>query len=619
MAVHTAVTMDWSALCSGAVGLIYGCYLSSTTIKFPLGERFKWAKAISSLSAVSAFFTCVLGIFSSVTLGPHKLKAPLWSLLLVLFAYVPITSGWGIFYTRVSRNPSIKTSSPFTFLSAIGRPFYSIVALVFCVQYLAKTSWGGLVLELPKEDWLQVFGTPLLVSAAFHAPLLLPKRTADVGKEPSVFMAFVSTDVNPVAFAVSYYFAVATSIQHLKVTQGGGDAKAGGEPHLLDFLFVGVELHGLLIWVMLLASLACLVGLILARFCIVSAVVDKVSEDCILYGRPIFKVDSSGEWEIDTSSFCIEDLLCQCPLNTAELLSVDCNILAVDKDSDVQIAAAILLIFRALCGEEAGSSAELTALVLRVASAYRRNPFHNFHHAFCVLQFTAALLFKLPMNTQRSLPQKEIFALLLAAIYHDLDHPGTSDAFEIKTGGLLATRYNDLSPLENHHAAVGWRLMQSSQCDVLSRWTQAERQRARSIILECILHTDMAKHKEIVEELESRKGYDVTDPASRSALYRVLLHGADISNTMRPSEINRVLAISLSVEFGSIVKMEKELGMEPTPFMVLPDQKALARAEQNFIKFVGRPFWSAMARHVPSYGRLVDKCDANCEAWSTRM
>jgi high affinity cGMP-specific 3',5'-cyclic phosphodiesterase 9 len=47
----------------------------------------------------------------------------------------------------------------------------------------------------------------------------------------------------------------------------------------------------------------------------------------------------------------------------------------------------------------------------------------------------------------------EVLGLLLASIIHDVEHPGNSNKFEIKTRSERATTYNDISPLENHHLA----------------------------------------------------------------------------------------------------------------------------------------------------------------------
>ena len=54
----------------------------------------------------------------------------------------------------------------------------------------------------------------------------------------------------------------------------------------------------------------------------------------------------------------------------------------------------------------------------------------------------------------------EVFATLIAAAVHDVDHPGKNNQFLIETGHELAILYNDNSVLENHHLAMAFRIMQ---------------------------------------------------------------------------------------------------------------------------------------------------------------
>jgi hypothetical protein len=105
------------------------------------------------------------------------------------------------------------------------------------------------------------------------------------------------------------------------------------------------------------------------------------------------------------------------------------------------------------------------------------NPFHNVRHAFMVTH--AAWLFLADSTLrQRLLEDLDCLALLLAALCHDLEHPGTTNAYHVRalpvrcgnvstrarltrrlwqvnTGSPLALRYNDASVLENAHAAAG--------------------------------------------------------------------------------------------------------------------------------------------------------------------
>ena len=53
----------------------------------------------------------------------------------------------------------------------------------------------------------------------------------------------------------------------------------------------------------------------------------------------------------------------------------------------------------------------------------------------------------------------EVFAALVGAAVHDVDHPGRSNQFLIETNNPLAVLYNDNSVLENHHLAVAFQTL----------------------------------------------------------------------------------------------------------------------------------------------------------------
>lgn len=62
-----------------------------------------------------------------------------------------------------------------------------------------------------------------------------------------------------------------------------------------------------------------------------------------------------------------------------------------------------------------------------------------------------------PSLFQKWLSDLEIFTSLLAAIVHDFDHPGTTNAFHVGSGSDLALLYNDRAVLENHHVSQFFR------------------------------------------------------------------------------------------------------------------------------------------------------------------
>merc|ERR1719181_1694661 len=95
----------------------------------------------------------------------------------------------------------------------------------------------------------------------------------------------------------------------------------------------------------------------------------------------------------------------------------------------------------------------------------------------------------------------EQYALLVAALCHDLGHFGKTNQFLVETGHSLALRYNDKSPLENMHCATMFEICRDSSNDVFLKTTAQIRKEVRKVCISAILHTDNANHFEMVKSL----------------------------------------------------------------------------------------------------------------------
>ena len=65
---------------------------------------------------------------------------------------------------------------------------------------------------------------------------------------------------------------------------------------------------------------------------------------------------------------------------------------------------------------------------------------------------------------------------------HDYAHPGLTNDFLIATSDPLAVRYNDRSPLENHHAAASFAAMRRPELDALAPLSAEQRKEFRKLV-----------------------------------------------------------------------------------------------------------------------------------------
>lgn len=96
----------------------------------------------------------------------------------------------------------------------------------------------------------------------------------------------------------------------------------------------------------------------------------------------------------------------------------------------------------------------------------------------------------------------EVLILITSCICHDLDHPGYNNIYQINAKTELALRYNDISPLENHHCSVAFRILENEDCNIFKSFSSEAFKQVREGMIRCILATDMARHNEILSQFK---------------------------------------------------------------------------------------------------------------------
>merc|ERR1719401_2778546 len=105
------------------------------------------------------------------------------------------------------------------------------------------------------------------------------------------------------------------------------------------------------------------------------------------------------------------------------------------------------------------------------------------------------------INSEGFLTDLEQYVLLIAAIAHDLGHPGVNNGFLSEVGHELALQYNDRSPLENMHCAKLYTIVANPATNVFAKLPREQYKEVRKNCIETILHTDMTMHQAMVNSL----------------------------------------------------------------------------------------------------------------------
>lgn len=186
--------------------------------------------------------------------------------------------------------------------------------------------------------------------------------------------------------------------------------------------------------------------------------------------------------------------------------------------------------------------------------------YHNFRHACDVLQGTFSFLMSTgsvppfpdgkPAPNVAPCPLGELIdpfhalVLLIAAIGHDVGHPGVNNGFLVTVNAPLAQLYNDRSVLESFHCAA--------YSQILRRyWPEAFTDAAmRSLMITTILATDMGLHGDYMrqldalqkrvqrDEVESKQWTEKGKDRDRELLLGLLIKCADIGNVVSKDDVN---------------------------------------------------------------------------------
>jgi hypothetical protein len=289
-----------------------------------------------------------------------------------------------------------------------------------------------------------------------------------------------------------------------------------------------------------------------------------------------------------------------------------------------------------LVGDLALPPRRVCAFVEAARLRYWPNPFHNHFHGLHVCQAASMLLHATGAGEPAVLPRLEVFALLLAAFCHDVDHPGVNNAFLSAVEDELAVRYNDQSVLENHHAALTCELIRDTVggTDLVSHLPPPQRRRVRQVIIASILATDMSRHFGVT--IPAIKGLELplcrpADPAGnprpelallkdRDRIHEILLHAADLSAQVLPWSIAGQWGDRIVQEFRLQAALERAADVPPTAHMHnLATPAECAELQIGFCDYVLAPMWRALADVFPVLGERVDALEANSGVYKAML
>ncbi|KAG2484636.1 hypothetical protein HYH03_016589 [Edaphochlamys debaryana] len=314
-------------------------------------------------------------------------------------------------------------------------------------------------------------------------------------------------------------------------------------------------------------------------------------------------------------------------------------------------------------------AATMARLLRALETGYNDNPYHNSTHAADVLRSLHVLLMGTRL-TDHYLDPLGLLAAYLAAMIHDLDHPGLTGDFLVATSHTLALRYNDRSPLESHHSSATFTLLaERPDLDALAPLSGEQRAALRKIVVDMVMGTDMKQHFALISQFktahppqspnppalpllpsptaqpndkkcgdgEIRRGISSgsfsdrgsglpgglapglgpkpLDDVERTLTLQIALKVADIGHLGAELAVHKRWLGVLEEEFFRQGDREKALGLPISPLFDRTKQGA-SKSQVGFYDFVALPLVRALAEAFPGAQPMQACFEANYAFWA---
>jgi len=271
---------------------------------------------------------------------------------------------------------------------------------------------------------------------------------------------------------------------------------------------------------------------------------------------------------------------------------------------------------------------KLKSFSVLVREKYNQNPYHNSIHGTDVFHSVHQIFHNSPILKWAKLNSIDVVSCLIAALVHDIGHPGFNNNFMINSKTDLALLYNDRHVLENFHAAEGYKILSNSNTNIFNQLDDENNKYLRKRFIQLILATDPILHSRIMclikNKLTSNEvedGENVKYMVSESRLYEdqqeildFLMSFCDTAHSCRKFEITFNWTSRLMEEFWHQGDVEKELRL-PVSFLCDRVDAFVGKGQIGFIQAIIVPSVTSLVTMCPSLKYLMDNLNDNINKW----
>ena len=275
-------------------------------------------------------------------------------------------------------------------------------------------------------------------------------------------------------------------------------------------------------------------------------------------------------------------------------------------------------------------------------AAYGSNSYHNSEHACDVGLGVHIFITKCGLHGRLS--HLELLALIVGAIMHDFNHPGTTNAHEVKAVTRRCRAHGKDSVLERHHLQSAFMLLDHASFGLFSGLSPDDHATVRQLIVDLVLATDLARHFDHIEALSTlaatrgaaahhqahSSSADAPDAPWRSPfhdeavvgtqlLLTVAIKFADLGHVTRPEAIHQVWTDRITRELWALGDRERSNDMPISPMCDRERDHDICKSQVAFLNFICMPFYAVVADLVEPEMTPMLRVQHNLNFWRNRL
>ena len=286
-----------------------------------------------------------------------------------------------------------------------------------------------------------------------------------------------------------------------------------------------------------------------------------------------------------------------------------------------------------LLDEDILNISKLDQFLISVSNQYKEETlYHNSMHGSDVTQ--SVYIFITHSNAEKIAKTNvlDLLSIIIAALGHDIAHPGLTNTFHINDSTEIAITYNDISVLENFHASTLFKTLRKTENNIFEKLTTIDYKMIRKRMISEILATDMANHGKVISLIKSKivinenneiklnllSGNEQTKIEEQQCLLDFMIHLADLAHNTKIFDISLKWVALLSEEFWRQGDLEKELNL-PVSFLCDREDVNIPKSQKGFISGYIIPTFETLVKVFPTLRYTLDNANNNLKEWQNLM